>query len=212
MERANYLDKLKQLRGKGEGQNKPPFGSLLEPSLAIDTDTDKGTQTNRGFWIDERSIPAYHRSAATSTDSHISEQKQVVNLIGCVNARRKDLIPDGRGGFFVHVTRKDIQRNEPTPPPNWGPNGLVDVRRPPPPIHLNDPFVQRSLFTSGPFVNPPRERHIDRHYDRPNDNMVLGNMGDTLPLGSNNIAADLLRMPYKGPNMNKRRNRQNRNF
>lgn len=207
------MDKLRQLRARGEGKNKLPFGLQLEPSLAIDTDNDKGTQTNVGFWIDESKIPAYHRSVTLGTGSHPSDQTQKqVNLYGDVNVRRKDLIPDGRGGFFVHVTRKDIQRNEPTIPPNWGPNGLVDVRRPPPPVHFNDSFSQRNFYTNAPHMNQPRDRYNNRRNDRPNDNMVLGNMGNSLPLGSSNLSADLLRMQQKGPNMNMRGNRQNHHF
>lgn len=211
MERENYLDKLKQLRANGEGKHKLSYASQSEPSLAIDTDFDKGTQTNNGFWINESLIPAYRRSIVTATDSHTSDQiRKQVNLIGCVNAKRKDLIPDGRGGYFLHVTRKDIQRNEPTIPPNWGPNGLLDAKRPPPPMHFNESFGQRSFFPSGPHVKPPRDRYNSRFSNRSND-MMLGNMGNSLPLGSNNLSADLLKMQHNVPvpNINKRGNRPN---
>lgn len=40
--------------------------------------------------------------------------KKQVSLIGCVNVQKRDLIPDGRGGYFVHITKKEIQHREMT--------------------------------------------------------------------------------------------------
>lgn len=52
------------------------------PSLAIDTEYDKGTQTQRGFWIDETSIPPHHRSLAPgSLDNSEQATKQVKTIL-----------------------------------------------------------------------------------------------------------------------------------
>lgn len=105
MERNNYLDDIKRIE------------RLNVPSIAIDTDSDKGTQCPPGFWISKESLP---RRTSTDSDSEAFDRppkpdgpNQVVNLRGYVNVDRTDLIPDGRGGYFVHVERSDISRFEP---------------------------------------------------------------------------------------------------
>lgn len=189
MERENYIEKLMRLSSKGEPKPKPPRFE----SLAIDTDLDKGTQTNRGFWIDETSIPLSHRSFGRGRPDASEQIQKQVQLVGCVNAQRSDLIPDGCGGYFVHITKKDIQRREPPPPQlpptNMPPNHGMR-QRPFPNKHSSHQFGTRPPFQRGPFV-PPRSYHS-------HDNPMF--MGNSLPLSSNNLTEDLLRMQHNNPN------------
>lgn len=164
----------------------------VTPSLAIDTEHDKGTQTSRGFWIDEFSVASHHRSNPSSLDDSFESdrtQKQV-SLIGCVNIQRRDLIPDGRGGYFVHITKREIQRNEPYP--------LHREQRSNPrkrPSQQNDPYTQPApyfnmpppMYQNGPF---PNASYMQRPHSGPNP-MYMHN---SLPLSSNNLSEDLLRM------------------
>lgn len=122
----------------------------------MDTDCDKGTQTNRGFWLDESSIQPHHRQHGYTTDSHIPDQMlKQVNLVGCVNVRRKDLIPDGRGGYFVHITKREIERNE--PPSNWSPN-VSNFRQPPPPL----PSFQNNAYGGQHRQTYPKVPYVKR--------------------------------------------------
>lgn len=102
MERSNYLDDIR----KREVRN--------TPSVAIDTDTNKGTQCDPGFWIDTKLIKG-HSSSDTETGLNMqllstNEPRQSVSLRGYVNVDEKQLIPDGNGGYFVHIEARDIKR------------------------------------------------------------------------------------------------------
>lgn len=73
----------------------------------IINDTTKCTQTDDGFWIDQTSIPQRDGNNSTSSNNWRSFGK--VNLTGYVNVNRADLIPDGKGGYFVHINEDAIQ-------------------------------------------------------------------------------------------------------
>ncbi|XP_055316595.1 mRNA-capping enzyme [Sitodiplosis mosellana] len=211
MERENYLEKLRNLTAKDGNEEKIP----KLPSLAIDTETDKGTQTLRGFWIDEHSIPTSNRSMPspqTPLDAFNQIQKQV-NLIGCVNVQRNDLIPDGRGGYFVHINSKDVKRIDSHPPPNrhrqnfnkrpthqypnthtsapYNPQQRYNPHQPPPQV----PYMQRPRYQGDPL---PYSSNYGEEIFRMQT--MSGRYNDSLPHGNNNLAEDLLRMQNKrGP-------------
>lgn len=187
MERENYIMKLTNLTAK-EGKTKIP----KLPSLAIDTETDKGTQTTRGYWIPDHAVSG-NRSISQPAEASNQIQKQV-QLVGCANIKRSDLIPDGRGGYFVHINSRDIQRKESTPP-NRGQrsnlkkrslqqNSPYTQRHPP---HPKAPHTQRPRYGDGQGFQMPEEIYRDRRGDRPRYN-------ESLPNGNNNLAEDLLRM------------------
>lgn len=58
-------------------------------------DNTKGAQSQNGFWI---------------TSNQIATSKKKGRTIGVVRVSEDNLIPDGIGGYFVHVTHKDIDR------------------------------------------------------------------------------------------------------
>lgn len=160
-------------------------------SLAINTDVHKYTQTMPGSWIDELSIPLHHRSQNYGRNEESDQIQKQVQLIGCVNVQRSNLIPDGKGGYFVHITKKDIQRREQiTPPPNRG-NHF------PPPPNKHWPHNNRQYGQVKPkFSRWSHDYPITRN--------------DLLPVSSNNISQDLLRMHNMNPNQ--RGNRPNQQF
>ncbi|XP_031634549.1 mRNA-capping enzyme [Contarinia nasturtii] len=188
MERDNYIDKLKCLNDNGVKIPKIA-------SLAIDTETEKGTQTHRGYWIDERNIAQNQRtSTGSNTSFEASEQKQV-QLVGCVNVQRRNLIPDGTGNYFVRVMKKDIKRHE--PPSRREPYQM------PQSIHRNDRIHPRKRS----HQNIPSQRQYHHHQPRPNapypprppqihhtENPMFVN--NSLPVGGNNLAENLLRMQH----------------
>lgn len=186
------------------------------PSLAIDTDIDKGCQTNRGFWIDETSLQPHHRNAASAGVSTVNEPPKQVSLVGCVNVQQRDLIPDGRGGYFIRVTKKEIKRhdaNRSKPPnnnqgyyqppaqlphnmPNRGNRPNPNKRQP----YQNRPYMSRpppdfpmgGPIINGPIYNPMSNPIYQQHQFRPN--IPPPHIPNSLPPGSNNIAENLLGM------------------
>lgn len=141
MERTNYLDDIR----KREIRN--------VPSIAIDTDTNKGTQCDPGFWIDTKLIKG-HSSPDSETGLNMqllstNEPRQSVSLRGYVNIREKHLIPDSNGGYFVHIEQRDIERFKPR-------EGDANHRRLPPSnlSHQNRPnSTQNDQFM---FINQQR--------------------------------------------------------
>lgn len=85
--------------------------------MAVDTETNKGTQTQNGYWLTEASVRSQqnqavqHRNHSTNHNDVSDDTDQQVSLVGCVNISNTNLIPDGRGGFFVHIQKKDILPN-----------------------------------------------------------------------------------------------------
>lgn len=184
MERENYIEKLYRLTG-----NKVKIPKLL--SLAVDTETEKGTQTDRGYWINETSIP--NRTGHTHSEPLNGIQKQVT-LEGCVNIQRSNLIPDGRGGYFVHITGKDIQRKDTAPPNRHRSN--FNKRS----THHNNSYQQR--YPSHPdstYMQRPMP-YGDNYGEQLFRMQTMGtNRYDSLPNGNNNLAEDLLRMNNRRP-------------
>lgn len=80
-------------------------------SLAIDSETEKGTQTNDGFWVCDTNVR--HRNNGHGRPQRTNIDPQQVSLMGCANIQRADLIPDGRGDYFVHIRKCDIMPNMP---------------------------------------------------------------------------------------------------
>lgn len=196
MERNNYIDRLKCL-------NSVKIPKI--PSLAIDTETDKATQTHRGYWIDEKNVRQNNAGHSQINSSGYStfeepEQKQV-QLVGCVNVSRCNLIPDGHGNYFAHVLKKDIQRNDPS--------SSYRDSRPMPPYHRTDgkrkrPHQNNShprqhpSGSNAPYTHRPHQP--SHHGEKPRF------VGNSLPMGGNNLAEDLLRMQH----MNMRNPRSNK--
>lgn len=178
MERENYLAKLKNLR------KIPKLASL-----AIDTENEKGTQTNHGYFISDNLLPPLHRTSYAPLDASDQSRKQV-QFFGYVETKRNDLIPDGRGGYFVHIMKRDIQQHDPNPQrheTNRRGSRWNQYKRP---SHTSTP-ISNCHSHSQPNNYVPRARY-------PHNQMFMGN---SMPMGSNNIVEDLLRMPYN-PNMN----------
>lgn len=115
MERQNYLDHIVEIEKTTKKKT---------TTIAIDTDVDKGTQSQSGFWVSKQLIrqsqKQKHGDSSNDTDTSSSDDatpaesqretaKSAVRLRGCVNVESADLIPDGRGGYFVHITKGDIQ-------------------------------------------------------------------------------------------------------
>lgn len=213
MERENYIEKLKNLsvndnNDTGDVLSKIPKKEKL-PSLAIDTDVDKGTQTIRGYWIDEQQLPAHHRSfgpRALDTSDHAIKQ---VSLMGCVDIRRRDLIPDGRGGYFVHITSKEIERI-----PRCSDSQQQQYQRQPQRYENN--YRHPSAMTGNARSNRPnimprsKQHQPNRPYHVGNSNryaeqhsrsmpqqslpMQMPPYNHQMPIGGNNMAEELLRM------------------
>lgn len=215
MERENYLEKLKSLSINGNNGDTDRVPSKIPkkerlPSLAIDTEIDKGTQTNRGYWIDEQQLPAHHRSMgprALDTSDHAKKQ---VTLAGCVDIRRRrDLIPDGRGGYFVHITSKEIERI-----PRHSDSQQYqhhNHRQPPPPPQR----YENNHRSGNQRSNRPMRHQPNRPYHHTGNSNRFGDQQHSrgmppqqqpmpayqLPLGGNNMAEELLRMQQQQPPM-----------
>lgn len=220
MERSNYLEKLNRLTVRDGNKQKMP----KLPPLAIDTETDKGTQTNSGFWIDDhsisaskkRSIPPPPLSPPSPSDAISNSIQKQVHLTGCVNVQRSDLIPDGRGGYFVHINSKDIQRNDTHPTPNRHNRSNHHKRPTHQNMHAPPPYNMQQRFTHPP-PKPPYMQQRPRYQD---DSMPYANnygeeifrmqsmqsrYNDSLPNGNSNLAEDLLRMQNKPRGPRRRR-------
>lgn len=191
MERKNYIDKLKHLKLKG-GANAAVPNRL--PSLAIDTECEKATQTNRGFFIDEFSIPLHHRGAEATETDRLDQGKKQASLIGCVNIDRRDLIPDGHGGYFVHIAKKEIQRSVPN---EQRERHKSNNRKHPANQPNGPPRLQRHAYPNAPYPNAPyiQRPRLDSRWDGRNN---------SLPMASNNLTEDLLRM-QEFPNVRMKR-------
>lgn len=181
MERENYIEKLYRLTG-----NKIPKLS----SLAVDTETEKGTQTNRGYWISESSIP--NRSGHTNSEALNDIHKQI-----CVNVQRSNLIPDGRGNYFVHINAKDVQRKDTVPPNRHRSN--FNKRS----THQNNLHQQRYQSHPDPAYMPRPIHNYGEQLFRM-QTMAAPRYNDSLPNGNNNLAEDLLRMNNRRPSSRSR--------
>lgn len=229
MERSNYLEKLQKLTVRDGNKQKTP----KLPALAIDTETDKGTQTNPGFWIGDhsisgstkRSIPPPPLSPQSPSEAISNSIQKQVHLTGYVNVQRSDLIPDGRGGYFVHVTSKDIQRADAHPTPkrhnrsnhHKRPNHQ-NMHAPPPPYNMQP---QQQRFTHPPPKAPymqQRPRYQDDPMPYANNfgeemfrmQTMQSRYNSSLPNGNSNLAEDLLSMQNKprGPPRRRRFDQQ----
>lgn len=154
IERKNYTDFLKNLNIK------------VFESMAVDTVTNKGTQTQKGYWLTEASVRSRQKQAlqnqkhSTNPNDISDDANQQVSLVGCVNISNANLIPDGRGGFFVHIQKKDILPNN---------HGFSDSKRRLPQTPIQNRHAQFSV--------PPRRRHIDstsknNKYQRTNNSVT----------------------------------------
>lgn len=189
MERENYIERLKSLTASKGMLSKIPKKEKL-PSLAIDTELDKGTQTNRGHWIDETSLPAHHRSLVPASLDTSDVAKKQVSLIGIVDIQQRDLIPDGRGGYFVHITSKEIERI-----PRRNGNTTHRYENNHQRQHMINTRTNRPMRMARPQPhnqNRPHQRHfVDcarGGHPPPYRNQ--------LPIGGNNMAEELLRMQH----------------
>lgn len=116
-----------------------------------------------------------------------------VSLIGCVDVQKRDLIPDGHGGYFVHITKKEIQRheprrNEPQRHDNYRPvNQRHEHQR-------SRGGAQPNLYTR--HANSPNRPYMQRRsrFDHPMGAPPPQYMDHQLPLDNNNLAEGLLRM------------------
>lgn len=96
IERQIYIDSLK---------------SLEKLSIAIDTSINKGTQTKPGYWIDSDNRAIKHDPNDISFDES-NDKPEKVPIHGYVRVHCADLIPDNRGGYFIHVKASDIREHE----------------------------------------------------------------------------------------------------
>lgn len=133
------------------------------PSLAIDSHTEKGTQTNDGYWVCESRIrhPNNYQDKARRANNDLQ-----VNLTGCVNVEQADLIPDGRGGFFVHVRKGDIRPRAAMPPrsPHSSSNEYYRPVGPPTllpqqPYPMNNPYRGPMPSHSSGGQQPPSQSY-----------------------------------------------------
>lgn len=190
MERENYLNELKKI------------GNRMLPSLAIDTDVDKATQTQPGFWITENSLPKSARNNSNDLQPHLDdmiEPQQQVNLCGYVNVQHTDLIPDGRGGYFVRVQKRDIQKQS-----QW----TTSAPLPQPHKHQNRfaPYPQQNNNSWRRESNRPFDRYAEHppplpHYSAPSNSMHHENA---------NFTENLSKLAQA--NRNRRNNYSNREF
>lgn len=185
MERENYTSELKKI------------GTINLPSLAVDTETDKGTQTQPGFFISEKALPKKSRFNQPHINPNGADQPtQQVALVGCVNIQRTNLIPDGRGGYFVHIEKKDIQNVR---------NGFV--REEPNWNHRNAPIQQPPNPRYRGPTRPMIDHRRDFQYRAPHPSH-LPHSGQpslaSMEQGANGFAENMLRLEHN--NRNKRRN------
>lgn len=164
IERKNYTDYLKTLKHE-----------VIE-SVAIDTEFNKGTQTQRGFWINEDRIRTRKRGHQQTNPPHLRTEGMgpQVSLVGCVNIQKTDLIPDGRGGFFVHIGSKDIDQ----PQSHHGHNNMRRQAPLPPPQQQRQ-MIPPSSHQINSRLSPNQRRsrfHPDQAYARsshPRSNQYL---------------------------------------
>lgn len=189
MERENYIDKLKRLtvgNSSSSSDFKIPRKEKL-PSLAIDTEFDKGTQTNRGYWIDDVSVPPHHRNfaPASSSNSSLGSLPKEIPL----NIRKRDLIPDGYGNYFVHITTKELQR---TNEMRRGDGPRYDSHRYDDHRHTSSRNMMKRKQSHQSSRSGGLRSRGDEHSMLPQSHAPY--MPNCLPMSGNNMAEDLLRM------------------
>lgn len=149
------------------------------PSLAIDTEFDKGCQTNRGFYINESILPEHHRKVANSSnDSGLDAGSRSISL----NLQKRHMIPDGKGGYFIHLTKKEIQRREKQQNDSRRSNEQRDDNQ----RHIGNrpyrpqmaPLKRTSNQSNQPYMRRPRF------------------MSQQMPLGANNLSENLIQMSH----------------
>lgn len=118
-----------------------------------------------------------------------------MSLIGCVNVQKRDLIPDGHGGYFVHITKREIQRHEPrrNEPQRYDNNHRqVNQRNE---HQRNRGGARPNLYAR--HANSPNRPYMQQHrsrFDHPMGHPLPPYMDHQLPSGNSNVAEDLLRM------------------
>lgn len=198
MQRENYIEKLKSLTISDDAASRISKKEQL-PSLAIDTELDKGTQTARGYWIEETSLPAHHRSIVPGSLDTSDQARKQVSLSGCVDIRRSMLIPDGRGGYFVHITSKEIERV----PRRQESHRFENNHRP----NMNNMRPPRANGMARSQMPPPHKQNRPYHRFGDQHRGMPPPYGHQLPMGGNNMAEELLRMQHmQQPPQNWRRN------
>lgn len=165
IERKNYTDFLKTLK----------FEEF--ESMAVDTETNKGTQTQNGYWLTEASVRSrqnqalQNRKHSTNPNDISNDTYQQVSLVGCANISNANLIPDGRGGFFVHIQKKDILPNN---------HGFSDSKRRLPQTSTQNRHAQFPV---------PLDSRRRRHNDRSSKN-------NKYQRTNSSVTEDLLRMEF----------------
>lgn len=117
MERKNYLDHIISI-------------DRTKSTISINTNVDKGTQSESGYWINKKTI-RQSKKQQPSNDTSSSDDNEPpnksesdntqfrVHLRGCVNVDNSDLIPDDQGGYFVHIKKSDIHPLPSSAGRNW---------------------------------------------------------------------------------------------
>lgn len=190
MERENYIDSLKRCR-------------IKLPSLAIDTEFDKGVQTNNGFWIDERFIRKQQQKQRV--DNRANDQShQQVSLGGCVqkNVKRTDLISDRRGGYFVHVNSSDLIVGGAVPRNIHGSDSNQRYQQP-----YQQPYNRQNKYhpyNAGiPFPDMPSNRNMNPNYAIP-----YGQTPMQMQVNNMNSPEELIHQAYRQQNELHKRNRR----
>lgn len=173
IERENYLSDIKNREKRKK-----------VASIAIDTENDKGTQCLPGYWIDQKSVSTQRTGRTNTTSSNASETetqtdpdcdsgtntsvRSQVSLWGHVNVQRKDLIPDGKGGFFVHIRKQEIQSNSP-PRYDRHPGHHLPNRSNRMPMHY-PPNDMSGMYNSNRYHHrpPPPQNHENNWQPRGN--------------------------------------------
>lgn len=142
------------------------------PSLAIDSETEKGTQTNGGYWVSDAQV--HHRNKGHAKQHRAHTDPQQVSLTGCANIAHTDLIPDGRGGYFVHLRECDIMPNRPAPAMNSrasqrpmprAPNNGVPMRPSPYPHSTPPPPMMQQAYRPHYPIPPPQQQWRQRPHN-----------------------------------------------
>lgn len=187
MERANYIDALKKCR-------------IKLPSLAIDTEFDKGVQTSNGFWIDERFIRKQQQKQRV--DNRASDQSyQQVSLGGCVqmNVKRTDLISDRRGGYFVHVNSSDLIADGAVPRNVHSSNSNQRYQQP-----YNRQNQYHPYHAGMPYLDMPSNRNMNPNYAIPYRQTPM-----QMQVNNMNSPEELIHQAYRQQN---ERHKQNGRF
>lgn len=101
IERENYKEFVQNI----------DLNNVYTPNLSKDLANSKGVQCSNGFWITSEQIA--------------KSKKKVGPSIGIVRVSEKNLIEDGQGGYFLHVTRNNIEQTAGNGPErNYGPNNF----------------------------------------------------------------------------------------